>query len=292
MNVIVFGGAGFVGSHVADALSEAGYVVTIFDKRPSLYLRDGQKMIVGDMMDKALLSRALEGQKLIFNFAGYADVESSRDFPIETVQNNILVNALLLDTIKGNDIERYVFASTMYVYSRFGTFYRVSKQACEGYIETFNEIHGIPYTILRFGSLYGPRADENNGIQFLIRSAMKDGCISYWGSGEEIREYIHVQDAARSVIDALKPEFKNRCLLLTGTQPMKVKDLIAMIQEIMGKKLDVVFKAQDRIPLRGAHYHSTPYSYDPKIALKIVRTEFVDLGQGLLGLIEDLGSLR
>src|SRR5690625_6572915 len=84
----------------------------------------------------------------------------------------------LLNSAVRNNIERLVFASTVYVYSREGGFYRCSKQACENYIEEFRCMYGLNYTILRYGSLYGPRADESNGIYRLLKEALTKGTRS------------------------------------------------------------------------------------------------------------------
>jgi UDP-glucose 4-epimerase len=285
MNIIVFGGAGFVGSHVADALSEAGHRVSLFDLRPSPYLRKGQKMVQGDMLDPAVVDRAVKGHDAVYNFAGYADIETARHKPLETIRANILANGLLLEACRQARVKRYVFASSLYVYSAAGSFYRASKQACEAYIQAYRREYGLRYTILRFGSLYGPRSDARNGIRRLVEKAVKEGKLVYGGDGEETREYIHVQDAALSAVDVLGKAYEDQSLVLTGQQPMKVRDFLAMIREELGGKLKISFRPEKASDL---HYRITPYSFTPQEAKKLVRNHYVDLGQGVLSLIREV----
>jgi UDP-glucose 4-epimerase len=125
-SVLILGGSGFLGSHVADALSDDGYFVKIFDTVPSKYLRSGQEMIVGNILDLVAVTRAAEGCSYIYNFAGLADIDSAKDRPIETLQLNVLGNAHALEAARTVGAKRFVFASTVYVYSEAGSFYRAS----------------------------------------------------------------------------------------------------------------------------------------------------------------------
>ncbi|SVD95650.1 uncharacterized protein METZ01_LOCUS448504, partial [marine metagenome] len=98
-------------------------------------------------------------------------------------------------------VQRFIFASTIYVYSNLGGFYRCSKQAAELFVEEFNGCYGLDFTILRYGSLYGARAGDDNGIRRFLLQGFRDGKIVYPGTGDEVREYIHAKDAARLTVD-------------------------------------------------------------------------------------------
>lgn len=288
MKVIVFGGSGFLGSHAADALSEAGHRVTLFDLKPSPHLRKGQAMKVGDVLDEKAVEAAVRGQDAVFNFAGFADIEAAQSHPLETVRANIQGNVVLLEACRKARVKRYLFASTMYVYGDAASYYRASKRACEDYIECASRLHGLSYTILRFGSLYGPRADARNGVHGFLRQALEKGRIVHWGTGDELREYIHVRDAAQCCVDALDKKFADACLILTGVQPMRIRDLLAMIREMTRGKTKVQFRKGSRPDLSALHYTTTPYAFVPKEAKKLVRSHYVDLGQGLLSAMEDI----
>jgi UDP-glucose 4-epimerase len=285
--VTVIGGSGFIGSHVADQLTRQGYQVQIFDQKVSPWKNKDQKMIVGDLLDKKLLNRVIAGSEVVYNFAALADLDLARGKPVETVEINILGNVQVLEACRIHGVKRFIFASTVYVYSREGSFYRCSKQAAENYVEEYQQIYDLDYTILRYGSLYGPRADDNNGLLRIVRNALKTGVVKYNGSPDSLREYIHVEDAAKASVNALGEEFCNKSVILTGQESMPVVDLLKMLSEILGFPDSVEF-VDDGHP---GHYVRTPYAYLPKLGRKYALPFHVDLGQGLIQLVDEVRSL-
>src|SRR5262245_11771400 len=145
MKAIVFGGSGFLGSHVADALVKAGYKVIVFDRKKSQFLRAGQEMIIGDILDEKAVANAVAGCDAVYNFAGIADIDKAASNPLETIKVNVLGNSTILEACRKARTKRYIFASSLYVYSKSGSFYRSTKQACELIIENYNEVFGLPY---------------------------------------------------------------------------------------------------------------------------------------------------
>jgi UDP-glucose 4-epimerase len=282
MKITVFGGAGFLGSHVCDKLSDAGHDVFIYDIVPSPWLRSNQSMIVGDILDETSVYQATAGAGAVFNFAGIADIGEANIRPVDTVKHNILTNAIVLEACRLHSVGRYVFASSVYVYSKSGGFYRCSKQACEQYIENYHEAYGLKYTILRYGSLYGPRADSKNAIYRFVKEALETGSITYYGTPDALREYIHVEDAALSSVEILKDEYANQNIVLTGSQPMTVRNVFNMIAEMLGKKVEFVFNND----FSNTHYMITPYSFSPRLGRKMIPPVQIDLGQGVLHIIE------
>jgi UDP-glucose 4-epimerase len=280
----VIGGSGFLGSHVCDQLSEAGYRVNILDRRPSPWLREGQRMIVGELLDSARLHEAVAGCQAVYNFAAISDIDEAINQPVETVRVNVLGNVMVLEACRFHAVTRYVYASSVYVHSREGGFYRCSKQAAEQYVEEYQRSYGLDYTILRYGSLYGPRSDSHNGLWRIVKGALETGKVSYQGSAEAMREYIHVEDAARASVAALGEDFRNQHVVLTGQEPMRVMDLLKMLAEILDLPQSVDFVESDY----AGHYIRTPYAYQPRLGRKYVPPMHVDLGQGLLQLIEEV----
>lgn len=177
-----------------------------------------------------------------------------------------------------------VFASTVYVYSEQGGFYRSCKQACELLIENYQKLYGLDYTILRFGSLYGRRANKFNWINTIIRQALTEGRMQRDGDGEEIRNYIHVKDAAQACVNILDEQYKNDYIMLTGAQTIKIKDLLLMISEILNNKVAIEYLDKR---MEG-HYEITPYTFRPRIAKKYNLVMQFDLGQGILDTIYDV----
>lgn len=284
MHSIVFGGSGFLGSHVADALTDAGHAVTVFDIRPSRYLREDQTMILGDITEREAVLQAVAGHEFVYNFAGIADLDDARTKPVETAQLNVIGNINIMDAARVEGARRFVYASTIYVYSQKGGFYRCSKQASEAYIEEYQRHYDLDYTILRFGTLYGPRATNANSIYRYLEQGVKNRRIECDGTGEEVREYIHVRDAARLTVEVLDEAYRNRHIIITGHNPAKLRDMINVIREILGADVVAEFRGEQN----PAHYSYTPYSYSPSVGHKLVSTCYVDMGQGLLECLNDM----
>jgi len=284
-NVLVIGGSGFIGSHTADELSKSGKVVSILDKHPSSWIRDDQTMIVADAMDSDILESSMQNIDCVYYFAGIADIGEAKSNPYNTIEINILGLTKALEAAVKYNVKKFIYASTMYVYSSHGSFYRASKQAAEIIIEAYQENYGIDFVFLRYGSLYGPRSQDWNGIKGFAKQVIKTGSLKYSGNGSEVREYIHVLDAAKLSVKALQEEYKNRAITVTGQQSMKVSDMFSMIFEIEGKEVNINYMDDNK---DSNHYGNTPYRYVPKTSMKIIPNEFVDFGQGLLDIVEEI----
>lgn len=282
--IVVFGGSGFIGSHVADHLSDSGYKVVIFDQKSSRFLRSDQEMIVGNLSDVNLVTEVTKGSYAVYNFAALSDLNEALKKPIPTVQINILGNCNILEGCRINNVKRFIYASSVYANSREGGFYGCSKKAAELIIEQYHQTFGIEFTILRYGSLYGPRADARNGLQRIVEGAIKNKEVKYIGDENAIREYIHVRDAAIASVKSLDKQFKNKKIILTGHQPIKITELLGMLTEIIGLPDTSVHFSKKKYE---GHYIRTPYHYEPELAEKYIPDTYIDLGEGLLEVIEN-----
>ena len=290
--VLVTGGSGFLGSHIADALTAAGHAVTIFDWQPSLYKQPNQDMCVGNIQDGDFLIDFFNKKKFdyVYHLAALADLNEAKDKARATIEVNILGTINILEACVQSGVKRFIFGSSVYVYSTHGGFYRCSKQACENYIEEYQIRYGLPFTILRFGSLYGKRANEKNGVYRLLSQVMNGEQIIYHGSQDDKREYIHVHDAARLSVQVLEHNFENKHLTLTGNDRLSIAELFKMFGEILNKEVNVKFENQHGGV--SGHYSITPYTFTPKLGKKIVANEYVDMGQGLIEVIELIHNER
>jgi UDP-glucose 4-epimerase len=286
--VVVIGGSGFLGSHTADVLTERGYRVVIYDQKKSRWIRDNQEFVAGDVLDSEELNDVVRGAKFLYHFAGTADIGEAKKNPFETININVMGATSIAQAAVENKVERFVYASTMYVYSPYGSFYRASKQAAETIIEAYSEQFGMEYTFLRYGSLYGPRSQQWNGLRKYVEQVVREGKLVYPGSGNERREYIHVSDAARLSVDILDQQHKNQAITVTGHQILNSNELIDMIFEISGLPQKVEFSGANTI---NEHYEMTPYRFTPKKAKKLIPEEFIDIGQGILELVEEIHGL-
>ena len=283
MKITVFFFFFFLGSHVSDKLFDAGHEVTIFDIHHSPWLRADQKMVIGDILDQEKVDASIADADVVYNFAGIADIGEANMDLVRTTRLNVLGNSFVLDACVRHKIKRFVYASTLYVYSKDGGFYRCSKQACELYIENYQAMHNLPYTILRYGSLYGPRSDRRNAINRFVYEALANGAITYYGAPTALREYVHVDDASAATLAVLDPEFENQNIIISGNQPMRVGDLFKMIGEMLGKELTINYLNDPN----SGHYQVTPYAFMPKVGRKLVPPLTVDLGQGILRVMEE-----
>lgn len=286
--IIVFGGSGFLGSHVCDALTDSGHKVIIVDKFKSKWVRNNQAFYKGDINITKTYEHLLKNVHAIFNFAALSDIKESNDNPLETVKVNILGVVNLLNLCVKKKIKKFIQASSIYVSGNHGGFYKSSKLAAESYINEFNKIEGLNYCILRYGTLYGPRSDRTNGLHSLIENALRKNKIEYSGSSESVRDYIHVIDAARASLKALDKKFNNKTIIISGPESHKITEILKIISEITGIK-KISFIKKDKVKLH-SHYLKTPYSSeaDNYYAFKYSDNLNVDIGQGLSSLIKNL----
>lgn len=281
MDVLVTGGSGFLGSYVVDVLLDRGYAVKIVDrKQPRQSKVDFLNISVTDF---EAITEVMRGVDYVYHLAAVADIEEAQQRSLNTVKVNILGTANVLEASRINGVKRVVLASSVYVHSKYGSFYRVSKQTCESLCEVYYEVHNLPYTIIRYGSLYGPRAGKDNRIFNIINEAITRGTITYTDVAES-REFIHVYDAARYSVDILDKKYENSCVLLTGEQRIEINELVEMINEIFGNRLKIVRSNE----VNESHYKRTPYFLKETHAKRIALDHYVDLGEGILNYIYEL----
>jgi len=286
-NILITGGSGFIGSHVADAFSDAGYNVLIFDINKSPYIKSGQKFFSGDILDPAALTKAMKDIDLVFHFAALADIDVAETKPYDTMNINIMGTVNVLEAARKAGVNKVIFASSIYVYSREGSFYKASKHAGELIIEEYSKKYGLKYNILRFGTLYGPRSDHHNSVYRFLKSALDHKKICIKSNGKEVREYIHVLDAARICLKIVENDIDNETLILTGHHRMRVSELLDMINEVMNKSINIEYISH-RSKATGSHYDGTPYSYIPRIGKKIITDTYCDLGQSLVEILHEI----
>jgi len=285
-NILVTGGSGFLGYHLINALVSSNYNVRVLDcvtsKRNLPSDIDFRKV---DLLDAKGLDDALDGIDIVYHLAAFADLDKANTNPKDTMQINVIGTTNILEAAIHNNLKHIYFSSSIYVDSRTGGFYRVSKHCCELLLEEYYNRYGLEYTILRFGTLYGPSSDGSNSVYSYLREALLKNKINSIGTGDEIREYIDVRDASDVCLKLLDTSSTNETIILTGNHRMKLSDLLEMINEILGNNIDITYGEG-----KPAHYKYTPYSYKPALGKKIVMDSYRDLGQGLLEILEEIDT--
>ena len=259
MKIVVLGGSGFLGSHIADALSKKGHKVIIFDKKKPKLIKKNQKIIIGNIFNFSLLEKAIKGSQIVYNFAGLSNLDNAKQKPMETVKSNIMGTLNILFLCTKYKIERFIQASSIYANTEEGGFYGRSKKAAEDYIEEYYNTYGLKYTILRFGSVYGENADKNNGILKIIKGAIKNKKLIYGGTKKAERKYIHVKDVATACVLILKKKYTNQYLTITGTKTVKSYNLMNFFSgyfQIPQKKIKYLKNK--------GHYDNKPTPFKPR----------------------------
>ena len=285
MKIVVLGGSGFIGSHVADALSRKGHKITIFDKKKSRWLRDDQKMIVGDIFNYNALKNAIRSNKIVYNFAALSDMNQAMHEPLSCAKVNILGTVQALNLCLKYKVRRFIHASSIYATSSQGGFYSCSKRAAEDYLVEFKKSYKLNYTILRFGSVYGPRSDKNNGIRIILDKAISQRKIIYMGNKKAVRKYINVFDAAKACVEILKSRYENKCVVLTGPKSIKISELLKFLAKILNINSKIIFKDEKG---NTGHYIKTPNLYEAKKGRGLLLRSRINFHDGLLSLIQDI----
>jgi UDP-glucose 4-epimerase len=282
--VAVFGGSGFLGSYLIDELIDRGYEAYILDLNPPLQESKATYESV-DILDRDKIETLFDQYKfdIVYNLAGFANLDKAVEFPIETFQLNVMGNMYILEASRKHNVDRFVYASSAYAMSDKGAFYGLSKLSSEKVIEEYEKKYNFPFTILRYGSLYSDQDFENNYIYNLIKKCLDTGEINHGGDGEEIREYIHAADAAKLSVDVIESEdYRGKHIILTGVERMKRIELFHLINEIMGGKVRINVNNDGY----SNHYKFTPYSFSPEESQKLIPNPYIDMGQGILNCIK------
>ena len=219
---------------------------------------------------------------MVFHFAGLSDLNEALNNPKKSIMLNILGTVNLLDLCKTYKIKRFIHASSIYVNSEQGGFYRSSKRAAEDYIEEYKKRFNLKFTILRFGSLYGNRADSSNGVKRIIDLALKSNKIEYYGSTKSEREYIHVKDAAIACIKAMSKKYENKHLIATGPKKIKVVQFLKILNKLLDNKKSINFINKKK----HGHYIKNPYTYKFRKGVKLNLKNQIKFSSGLKSLLK------
>jgi len=274
MKILVTGGAGFIGSHVVEALLRRGDDVTVVDDfndyyDPAIKRRNlaavldhpSFRLVEGDIRDRALIEGLLqETFEVVVHLAARAGVRPSLKDPVlyETVNVIGLLN-LLEGAVKFGK-PRFVFASSSSVYGLSPRLpwreddpvdcpispYAVTKRMGELLCYNYNHIHGLDTVALRFFTVYGPRQRPDMAIAKFTRAILQGDPITVFGDGSAIRDFTYVGDIVDGVLAAVERRFGFEIVNLGGAQSITVLELIQAVSRTVGREAELVF--QDPFP--------------------------------------------
>src|SRR5208283_3708588 len=250
MRVIVTGGAGFIGSHLADSLVSAGHEVIILDD-----LSAGKKDYINKKASffqkdiRTDLSREFSGADTVFHFAADPDVRASATKPTASFDINVFGTLNVLEACRKADVKHVVFPSTSTVYGDTNVIptpethscapisnYGASKLACEGYLSSYSATYGIKSTALRFANIVGERSTHGVMFDFYNKLKRNPKEMEILGDGKQDKSYLHVSDCVDGVLAAWKKQAKVYDVFNVGSQE---KHTVNEIAQAMFKALEV-----------------------------------------------------
>lgn len=257
--ILITGGAGFIGSHLCDALLENGYAVRVLDdlssgKRDNLQLEHPRlTLIEGDVADAAQVARAVAGCQAVVHLAAVASVQASVDDPVKTHQSNFIGTLNVCEGMRMSGVRRVLFASSAAVYGNNGegvaiaedtpkaplTPYAVDKLASEQYLDFYRRQHGLEPVVFRFFNIFGPRQDPSSPysgvISIFAERALAGLPISVFGDGEQTRDFLYVGDLIKVMVQALEqPQVEEGAVNIGLNQATSIKQLLAALQDVIG----------------------------------------------------------
>ena len=264
MNILVTGGAGFIGSHLCDSLLRDSHTVFCLDDFNNYYSPDQKisnifnaqkrpsfKLIRGDIRNKKLVKRIFDENEIdkVVHLAARAGVRPSFENPELYEDVNVNGTKNLLDAALKNNVKQFIFASSSSVYgtnekipfseedeiqnmiSPYAKTKRKGELLCKEYSSK-----GLKITILRFFTVFGPRNRPDMAVFKFSDSVYNDGEIILFGDGSMKRDFTFVSDIVNGIKKSLEKEFEFEIINLGNNKPITVKELIELIEKTIGKK--------------------------------------------------------
>jgi UDP-glucose 4-epimerase len=250
MNILVTGGSGFIGSHVVDKLIDAGHRVRVLDIRKPSHRRDVE-YFKGDITSEKDIRKSLAGIEAVCHIAAFSDINLVKDNPLLTVKYNILGTAYLLEECRKQKVKRFILASTVFAYDERGHLYTTSKVASELLCRNYQTLYNLPYTVLRYGTAYGPRNRGDDAISLFVKKALNGENLIIHGTGEQKRNFTYVEDLALGTVAALAPVAENKVYTLVGKRSTSIKELAEIIRRVVNSRIAIEYDTAREDDYRG-----------------------------------------
>ena len=261
---LIMGGAGFLGSNLADALLSGGGEVRIFDRLgipPYRGFSPDEKMewLLGDFNSVSDVEMAVQGIQIVYHLISTTLPKTSNDDPIFDVENNVIGTLKLLEAARRAGVEKIIFASsggTVYgipeqipISEDHPTnplsSYGIGKLAIEKYLRLYHALHGLNYSILRLANPYGERQRvkaAQGAVAVFLHKAMTDLPVEVWGDGSVVRDYIDVSDVVRAMVSVAEYEGEERLFNIGSGCGKSLKDILATIEIILKRPVQRIYK--------------------------------------------------
>ncbi len=282
MNCVVFGGAGFLGSHLVDALVVRGHRVRVFDipniEKENLAKSIGRIEIVqGNFQNVKDVSLALEGMDVAVNFVCSTLPDSSNKNPAYDVESNVIGNIVLLEKALETGLGKMVFVSSggavygvpekIPVSEDHRTeplcSYGITKLAVEKYLRLFKYLHGLDYTVLRLGNPYGERQrtkGAQGAVAVFLGKIFNDSTIEIWGDGSVSRDFMYIEDTVDAFVRVVEEKAPSNVYNIGSGKSCSINRLLELMAQVTGRKPRIEYRPSRKFDI-------------PEIALDIRRAE-------------------
>lgn len=262
MKCVIFGGAGFIGSHIADALVASGHEVRVFD-HPNIDTRNLTgilsqiEVISGDFFNEKDLAPALSGAEIVVHLVSSTIPSSSNENPTYDVQTNLIGTLRMLNLARNAGIRKIVFASsggTVYGQPTISPIpethpteplcsYGITKLSIEKYLQLYQYLYGLEYVVLRLSNPYGERQNPLGGLgavtAFLAKVAEGEP-VTVWGDGTVQRDYFYVGDLASAFVKAIEQSPLSRIFNIGSGTRLSLNELLSAIRTATNEPIEVI----------------------------------------------------
>ena len=262
---LVTGGAGFIGSHLVEALVARGHPVRVLDNFSTgrwenlAAVRDRIEVVEGDIRDPRAVRQAMDGVEVVAHLAAIVSVERSLQDPQETTEVNTGGTLHLLEAARRAGVQRFLFASSAAIYGDHSQLplqeelpphplspYAASKVAGEALCQSYRAAYGLSTVVLRFFNIYGPRQDPQSpysGVISIFVGRMRQGLPPViYGDGQQTRDFVYVEDVVAALIRAGEQDGADGAVLnVARGEETSVLQLVALLNQALGTRLEPMF---------------------------------------------------
>ncbi len=264
MKIVITGGAGFIGSHLAEYWSNQGAEVHIIDSLRSGFeknIKEFSNVVFhkGSIVNKELTLEVLKNTDYVFNLAALVSVPESLEKPEECIDINVKGLLNILDAAKVHKVKKVVHSSSAAIYGddprlpkdvsmrpKPQTPYGITKLDGEYYLQMYFEQYGLPTTSLRYFNVFGPRQDPKSqyaaAIPIFVFKALKNEPITIYGDGEQTRDFVYVKDVVKANVLAAENEKVTGVFNVANEKAITINELAKLIIKTTNSKSKIIYE--------------------------------------------------